>query len=235
MRNCIFAFKEFSVNQDKCSMKLGTDSVLLGAWVKNNKAKRILDIGTGTGVIALMLAQRTKAEIDAIDIEYAAHIQAKENFSASKWNKRLTSFHTSLQEFSPSKKYDLIISNPPYFPLPKSHQEQEGTQARFTHLLSFSDLAEHVVRLLNSKGSFCVIFPIHEGAIFANEAEKRKLFLTNFVWVKTANRKKSPKRILMEFGFSRKDDIEDSMIVIQSENKYTDEYKNLTKDYFLQF
>lgn len=216
-------------------MKLCTDSVLIGAWAKNDKAKKILDIGTGTGVIALMLAQRMKAEIDAIDIEYAAHIQAKENFSGSKWSSYLNSFHTSLQEFAPTKKYDLIISNPPYFPLPNTHKEKDGAQARFTHLLSFSDLAEHVVRLLSAKGNFYVILPIQEGAIFANEAEKRKLYLTNFVWVKTTNRKKFPKRIMMEFGFSKKDDVKDEMLVIQEENKYTEEYKSLTKDYFLQF
>jgi len=216
-------------------MKLGTDSVLLGVWAQKEKAKKILDIGTGTGIIALMLAQRTKAEIDAIDIEYSAHVQAKENFSDSKWNKRLNSHHCSLQEFSPNKKYDLIVSNPPYFPLPKSHTEKEGAQARFTHLLSFSDLAAHVVRLLSSRGSFCVIFPVHEGAMFTNEAEKKNLFLTNYVWVKTTNRKKFPKRILMEFEFEQKDISDDSMLVIQSENKFTEEYKNLTRDYFLQF
>lgn len=216
-------------------MKLGTDSVLIGAWAKNNNAKKILDIGTGTGVIALMMAQKTKAHIDAIDIEYAAHIQAKENFSASPWSKRLNSFHTSIQEFSSAKKYDLIISNPPYFHLPTSHKEKEGNQARFTHLLSFSDLAEHVVRLLSAKGNFYVIFPIHEGAMFANEAEKRGLYLTDMVWIKTTNRKKFPKRILMQFGFSKKDDIDDSLLIIQSENKYTEDYKELTKEYYLQF
>lgn len=231
----MFQFKEFSVNQDKCSMKLGTDSVLLGAWPRKDKVKRILDIGTGTGVIALMLAQRTKAEIDAIDIEYAAHVQARDNFAASKWNKRLNSHHCSLQEFSPNKKYDLIVSNPPYFLLPGSHKEKPGAQARYTHLLSFSDLAEHVVRLMADKGTFCSVFPIHEGAMFTNEAEKKGLYLTNFVWVKTASRKKFPKRILMEFGFSKKESVIDSMLVIQSDGKYTQEYKNLTKDYFLQF
>ena len=235
MRSSVFAFKEFSVNQDKCSMKLGTDSVLLGAWVKKEKAKRILDIGTGTGVIALMLAQHTKAEIDAVDIEYAAHVQAKENFAASKWSKRLNSFHSSLQEFSPNKKYDLIVSNPPYFPLPKSHKEQEGAQARFTHLLSFGDLAEHVVRLLSAKGTFAVIFPVHEGAMFTNEAEKRGLFLTNYVWVKTTDRKKFPKRILMEFEFSKRELVDDSLLIIQQGDKYTDEYRAMIRDYFLKF
>ena len=216
-------------------MKLGTDSVLIGAWVNKERSKKILDIGAGTGVIALMLAQKTKADIDAIDVEYAAHVQAKENFDVSKWSNRLTSYHCALQEFSPGNKYDLIVSNPPYFSLPKSHKEKAGVQARFTHLLSFSDLAEHVIRLLTSNGSFFVILPVHEGAMFTNEAEKRNLFLVNYAWVKTTNRKKFPKRILMEFGFDKKENINDTMLVIQSENKYTDEYKNLMKDYFLQF
>jgi tRNA1Val (adenine37-N6)-methyltransferase len=236
MRSSIFAFKEFFVNQDKCSMKLGTDSVLLGAWAKCSGAKKILDIGTGTGIIALMLAQRTRnAKIDAIDIEYAAHIQAKENFLESKWHKQLKSFHCSLQDFRPNKKYDLVISNPPYFPLPKSHEEKPGAQARYTHLLSYRDLAEHVVRLLSSKGKFYVIFPIHEGAVFTNEAEKRNLFLTNYAWVKTANRKKYPKRILMEFGFYENKEFDDALIIIQADNEFTDDYKKLTKDFFLQF
>jgi len=233
MRNPVFAFKEFSVLQDKCSMKLGTDSILLGAWTKAKDEKRILDVGTGSGVIALMLAQKTKAQIDAIDIEYAAHIQAKENFFNSKWKPRLTSIHSSIQEFSPTKKYDLIVSNPPYFPLPKSHISSNGNQARFTHLLSFSDLAKHVIRLLNTKGRFFVILPIHEGAMFTNEAEKRKLYLNNYVWVKTTNRKKFPKRILMEFSNSTSDIKDDSMIIIQADNKYTQAYKDLVKGYFL--
>ena len=233
MRNSHFSFKEFTVKQDKCSMKLGTDSVLIGAWANKEKPKRILDIGTGTGVIALMLAQRFTAEIDAIDICPEACSQTKENFSQSKWSSRLTLHHCALQDFAPKKKYDLIVSNPPYFPLPSSHKEKKGAQAWFTHLLPFAELAEGVVRLLSSKGSFCVILPIHEGAAFTNEAEKRKLFLTNFVWVKTTSRKKTPKRILMEFEFTQKQEITDSLFVIQSENKYTDEYKELVKDYFL--
>ena len=216
-------------------MKLCTDSVLIGAWANKENPKRILDIGTGTGVIALMLAQRTSAKIDAIDIHPNAYSQSQENFSNSKWKNRLISYHCPLQEYSPKKKYDLIVSNPPYFPLPSSHKEKQGVQDRYTHMLSFAELAECVVKLLSSKGKFCVIFPVHEGAVFANEAEKRHLFLTNYVWVKTTKRKKFPKRILMEFEFSKKEKIEDTVFVIQSENKYTEEYKNLIKDYFLKF
>lgn len=235
MVNPIFAFKEFSVKQDKCPMKISTDSVLLGAWVKPNKAKRILDIGTGTGVIALMLAQRSQAKIDALDISEDAYLQAKENFSESKWKANLRCYLSSLQDFSLKVKYDIIVSNPPYFFCPVTHQDKEGSQAKYTHKLSFCELVEGVVRLLSPKGKFYVILPIHEGACFTNEAEKKELFLTKFIWVKTTNRKKTPKRILMQFEFKRKAFSDDEVLVIQSDNDYTDEYKALTKDFYLRF
>src|ERR1051325_1482144 len=136
MRNQSFAFKEFTIRQDKCSMKISTDSVLIGAWAEAAKAKTILDIGTGTGVIALMLAQRSSAKIDAIDIDLNSVQQAKENFQQSKWKSRLKVHHTSLQDFYPLNIYDIIVSNPPYFPCPHSHKEKEGAQAGSTHNFS---------------------------------------------------------------------------------------------------
>lgn len=216
-------------------MKINTDSVLIGAWANPINSKSILDIGTGTGVIALMLAQRSSARIDAIDICKNSCAQARSNFAKAQWNKRLKVHHTSIQEFSPKKKYDLIVSNPPFFACPHTHKEKEGAQARFTHKLSFAELAENVTRLLSAKGKFYVIFPVHEGAYFTNEAEKRKLYLTNYVWVKTTSRKKFPKRILMQFEFSEETILDDKILVIQSENKYTEEYKKLTKEYYLHF
>ena len=235
MSKTIFAFKEFAVRQDKCPMKISTDSVLIGAWPKVEKAKTILDVGTGTGVIALMLAQRSNAEVDAIDIDDKAHLQAKENFAESKWKHRMKAHHSSLQDFSAKKKYDIIVSNPPFFPCPSTHKEKEGAHAKYTHKLSFTDLAGNVIRLLSSKGSFYVIFPIHEGAFFTNEAEKKNLFLTNYTWVKTTSRKKFPKRILMKFEFSKKNIEDDKLLVIQSDNNYTEEYKTLTSEYYLHF
>lgn len=216
-------------------MKISTDSVLIGAWADAKKAKAILDIGTGTGIIALMLAQRSSAKIDAIDICKDACSQAKENFSQSKWNKRLNVHHTSVQNFFPLKIYDVIVSNPPFFSCPLSHKEKDGAQARFTHKLSFTELADDVIRLLAPKGSFYVILPIKEGAHFTNEAEKRKLYLTQYTWVKTTSRKKFPKRILMQFEFFRQPIQEDNLLVIQSDNRYTDEYKELTKEYYMKF
>ena len=235
MANSVFEFKEFKVRQDKCLMKISTDSVLLGAWVNPGKAKTVLDIGTGTGIIALMLAQRSNAAIDSIDIDADACEQAKENFTNSKWSERLNIHHNSLQKFSSKKKYDIIVSNPPYFPCPNTHKEKLGAQAKYRHKMSFVDLADCVDRLLSPKGSFYVILPIHEGACFTNEAEKRNLFLTKYVWVKTTKNKKFPKRILMKFERSTQPVEEGDVLIIQGESHYTDQYKKLTKDYFLKF
>lgn len=235
MQNVSFKFKEFSISQDICPMKISTDSVLIGAWASVGSTASILDIGTGSGIIALMLAQRSNGIIDAIDMDEHACSQAKDNFSKSKWKNRVNIFQSSLQNFFPDKKYDVIVSNPPYFPLPNSHKEKERTHGKYTHALSFVELAEGVIRLLSAKGSFYVIFPVHEGAFFTNEAEKRKLFLTDYVWVKTTNRKKFPKRILMKFELDEKPINDNKLFVIQNDTGYTNEYKELTKDYYLKF
>src|ERR1043166_5945137 len=121
-----FRFRQFTVHQDKCAMKVGTDAVLLGAWVNPGSAKRILDIGTGTGLIALMLAQKSTAKIDAVDIDEEAFLQARENFRISPWFQRLGIYHQTFQEFAQenSDKYDLIVSNPPYFKETKIPMEE---------------------------------------------------------------------------------------------------------------
>ncbi len=235
MPKSAFAFKEFIVRQDKCPMKISTDSVLIGAWVDVSKAKRILDIGSGTGVIALMLAQRSSALIDAIDIDEKSFRQSHENFEQSKWKEKLKAHHSSVQDFFSKKKYDVIVSNPPFFPCPLSHKEKEGSHARYTHKLSFFELVENVVRLLAPKGSFYVILPVHEGAYFTNEAEKQNLFLTNYTWVKTSTGKKFPKRILMQFELFKKDIQDDKLLIIQDNNRYTEEYKQLTSNYYKNF
>lgn len=221
-------------------MKISTDSVLLGSWVHAGKTipksiKTILDVGAGSGVVALMLAQRSSARIDAIDISAKAYDQAQDNFLTSKWASRLNCYHSSLQNFSPGIQYDIIVSNPPYFHCPLTHKEKEGSQAKYTHQLSFCDLAEGVTRLLSPNGKFFVVLPIHEGSCFTNEAEKKKLYLSDFIWVKTATHKKIPKRVLMQFEFSRKEFSAENLLVIQNQGAYTDEYKQLTKDYYIGF
>ena len=149
-------------------MKVGTDAVLLGSWVDPKSAEHILDIGTGTGLIALMLAQKSPAEIDAVDIDENACRQAEENFNSSPWAGRVHIFHQSFQEFSTTTKlqYDLVVSNPPYFHHASKPPEEARLNARHNDQLSFIELAEGVKKILNSSGRFCLILPSKEGFEF---------------------------------------------------------------------
>src|ERR1051326_8525269 len=186
MPNQAFVFKKFIIRQDKCAMKVGTDAVLLGAWVDPSKAKKILDIGTGTGVIALMLAQKSNAIIDAIDVDENACAQAGENFSLSPWKERISILHNSVQQFAAAteNKYDLIVSNPPYFEHSTKASEQKRTVARHTDMLGYDEMLNSVLKLLDKKGKFCIILPLKEGEHFRDMAEKNKLFLSKLVRVR---------------------------------------------------
>lgn len=232
-----FVFKQFKVHQDKCAMKVGTDAVLLGAWVNTSSAKTILDIGTGTGIISLMLAQKSEAQIDAIDIDNNAYLQARENISASKWKDRIQIHHTSLQQYvvNSKHKYDLIVSNPPYFVDSSKALEESRTNARHTDQLPFSDLLEGVLKLLSLTGRFYVILPTKESQLFREMAEEQKLYVTRLTRVITRT-DRPEKRLLMTFEFVRKTIEEDSITIEQDErHSYTDQYKELTKDYYVGF
>jgi tRNA1Val (adenine37-N6)-methyltransferase len=237
MANQEFVFKQFKILQDKCAMKVGTDAVLLGSWVNTANANSILDIGTGTGIIALMLAQKSNAIIDAIDIDNNAIEQAKENVAACKWREHIHVHHISLQQFSleSDKKFDLIVSNPPYFIDSSKAFEESRTNARHTDQLPYNDLLKGVLNLLNPNGRFYVILPTKESEQFRDLAEENKLFLTKLTRVIT-RADKPEKRWLMRFEFVRKSFSEDSIIIEKDErHSYTDEYKELTKDYYLGF
>ena len=232
-----FVFKQFTILQDRCAMKVGTDAVLLGSWVITSDAKKILDIGTGTGIIALMLAQKSDAIIDAIDIDTNSFIQAEQNVSNSHWKERIHIHHISLQQFATSCKfkYDLIVSNPPYFVDSSKASEESRTNARHTDQLPFDDLLNGVLNLLNSTGKFYVILPTKESQVFREMAEKQNLFLTKLTRVITRT-DKPEKRLLMKFEFNQHE-VEEDSIIIEKEGRhcYTDEYTELTKDYYLGF
>ena len=206
MSSKAFKFKEFTINQDKCAMKIGTDGVLLGAWasIKNNPSS-ILDIGSGTGIIALQLAQRSTAEIiDALEVDANAYEQAVENFENSKWSDRLFCYYTSLQNFVDEidVKYDLLVSNPPFY---QDHFESKNTArntARFTSSLSFSELLISVSNLLNSDGLFSIIIPFKEEQNFIELASKVHLFPIRICRVK-GTPKTTVKRSLLEFSFHK--------------------------------
>lgn len=237
MSNQTFAFKQFRINQDKCAMKVGTDAVLLGSWVNASNSKTILDIGTGTGIIALMLAQKSGARIDAIDIDNNAFDQAQENINNCNWKDRITAHHVSLQQFAIDSpiKYDLIVSNPPYFVDSSKAIEESRTNARHTDQLAYHDLLDGVLKLLNPNGKFYIILPTKEGESFWELAEENKLYLTKLTRVITRT-DKPEKRLLMRFEFIRRTFSENSITIEKDErHSYTDEYKELTKDYYLAF
>ena len=242
-----FHFKEFSINQDRCAMKIGTDGVLLGAWVSlDPNVEKILDLGAGTGIIALQLAQRNAfADIDAIEIDDAAFEQCTDNFENSPWADRLFCYHASAQEFAAEvdETYNLIVSNPPFYELSlrKSGSLPEGEKkmsnsrkiARFNDALPFEHLIGCVHKLLSEKGVFALILPRKEEESFISLASEAGLFPKRICRVK-GNSTSEEKRSLIEFSF-QSTDIELTELTIETErHKYTDDYRNLVKDFYLK-
>lgn len=235
-----FKFKQFDIYQDKTTMKVGTDGVLLGAWVTVNTTTRILDIGTGTGLIALMLAQRNEtAQITAVELEEAAFLQAKENFELSKWRNRLVVFRNSIQTFSSDydnsiNQFDLIVSNPPFFNNSTKSKNKLKNQARHTETLPFSALIEAVKQLLLPNGKFCLILPFEEGNVFIALAKAEGLFCTQKVNVKGRDFK-PVERLLLQFERIEKPISETNLTIQNSPTRhdYTAEYVELTKGFYL--
>lgn len=233
-----FIFKQFTVLQHKSAHKVGTDAVLIGAWATAEKARSILDIGTGTGIIALMMAQRSAGQIDAIDIEKSSYEQALENVAKSPWPDRIKVHQASLQDFIKTTpvKYDVIISNPPYFVDSYKAPDEERSHARHNDTLPFVDLVEGVKKLLQPGGKFYIILPTKEALDFKGLAEKKGLFLVKRLRVKTKLVNDTEKRHLMKFSF-QPSALTDQTLSIEKEghHDYTDEYKLLTGDFYLHF
>jgi tRNA1Val (adenine37-N6)-methyltransferase len=233
----IFHFKQFQIEQDRCAMKIGTDSVLLGSWTPLiNNPYNILDIGTGTGVLALILAQRSTAEqIDAIEIDDEAFEQATDNFEASPWNDRLFCFHAGLDEFmdEPEDEYDLIISNPPFY---TENYKPENTQrdlARFEDALPFEDLVEAADLLLSENGIFSIIIPFKEEERFLALAKDFELYPLKITRVK-GTPKTETKRSLLAFTRILQTALIDELIIETARHQFTPEYIELTKEFYLK-
>jgi tRNA1Val (adenine37-N6)-methyltransferase len=234
-----FRFKKFEVFQDKCAMKIGTDGVLLGAWAKIAQASNILDIGTGTGVLALMAAQRNPTtSIHAVEIETEAAQQAQENFNNSPWRDRLHVFHSSIQAFQPKECYDVIISNPPYFEINKSTAiaTKDRALARTTHALSFEALITAVQRLLSPLGHFSLILPLKEGEHFLHLAQNKGLYLNKIIKV-IPRTSKAPNRLLLEFSKQSPTMTQNGTLTLRNAGNtyhdYTPEFIALHQDFLL--
>lgn len=232
-----FKFKQFSIHQDRSAMKIGTDGVLLGAWTRlDNSPNSILDIGTGTGLIALMLAQRSEAEtIDAIEIEEDAHEQCVENFEASLWGDRLFCYHAGLDEFVDEieEQYDLIVSNPPFYSEEVSSGDISRDIARQNQSLPFDELIESVSKLLSPTGDFTIIIPYKEEQSVIALAKEVQL-LPNHITRVRGNATSEIKRTLLYFSFENKPANEDELIIETERHRYTDAYIELTKPFYLK-
>jgi tRNA1Val (adenine37-N6)-methyltransferase len=230
-----FHFRKFSVEDDQSSMRIGTDAVLLGAWIDPENRTEILDIGTGCGVIALMMAQKSNATITAIDIDEDSARQASANFRNSPWNGRLNAIHGSFQEFFrlPGRSFGLIMTNPPYFRNSLRSPLKSRNFARHDDQLNTDDLLTGVSRMLCTDGKFCLILPAVDATSFQSVAKEHDLFLVRQLQVKSKPGTK-PKRIAMEFSFSPPGPVITEEIILRREdNSFTDAYRELTKDFYL--
>ena len=236
MKNTLFRFKQFQIDQLKSAMKIGTDGVLLGAWTSvNRKPKIILDIGSGTGLIALMLAQRTiNSIIKAIEIEEGAAVEAAANFQSSPWSDRLELIHADVLSYTQksNETFDLIVSNPPFFTTPFKVSEDSRSTARDNNHLRYEDLFSCVDQLLNPTGSFSMVCPFEYRKKLVDLGLEHELHLVHEQHVKGTSTS-SFKRILMRFEKTKSTLLTEELILEESRNQRTPEHQQLVQDFYL--
>ncbi|MCF8254992.1 MAG: methyltransferase [Bacteroidia bacterium] len=238
MSSAYFDFKKFRVYHDQCAMKVGTDSVVLGTIIPLlGLEKNILDIGTGSGVLSLILAQRSEAIIHSIEIDDSASKQAKLNFQNSPWPNRLNLENISVQEYAKTTThlFDLIVCNPPYFNDKANFkiEDLQRAKARYDAELPFSDLASCAFKLLNTDAMFWLILPVNESIQFELEASKIQLFLVSKIWVKPKPNK-AVKRVILGFSKSPKVVKESEFILQDDFGNPSKEYIEISKDFYLR-
>jgi tRNA1Val (adenine37-N6)-methyltransferase len=236
MANNYFNFKQFTIYHDKCAFKVGTDGVLLGAYANISSAEKILDIGTGTGLIALMLAQRSNAMITAIEPDSESFVQACSNIEGCKWNDRIKAENVLLQNFFPgNQKFDLIVTNPPYFTNSLKNPDPGKAAARHNFQLGNEDLLQGVSRLLSEDGKFQIILPYPEANVFIAEAQAYGFYCNDILKIKPIPSGEI-RRMIMTFT-RRRQKLTEKFLTIEhgKRHEFTEEYINLTKEFYLKF
>ena len=238
MSNNYFQFKQFLIQQDACAMKVTTDACLFGAWAaekmqnETNKINKVLDIGTGTGLLSLLLAQKkTTSIIDAVEIDESAAIQAQQNFQATTWGKRLQVFTTSIQRFLHSSLYDFIITNPPFFNNDLPSENDKRNLALHSKALTLEELIQAIKINLSPNGKFAILLPYHRTESFIQLAAENSFYVEEKVMVKQTD-KHDYFRSMLLFG-KEIVSIKLQEIIIKQNDTYSNEFKNLLSDYYL--
>jgi tRNA1Val (adenine37-N6)-methyltransferase len=238
MKNSQFNFKQFSIRQDKCSMKVGTDGVLLGAMISAEKSpKKILDIGTGTGLLALMMAQKfSSAKITAIDVDANACLQAKENSINSPWADRIEVFHSALQNYSSTQQFDCILSNPPFYQNAKKSSDAMRAQSRNEEFLPAESIFKFAQKSLSFDGGLWLIYPIESLPKLNQYAVEYGLSLRVLHYIRP-NILKACHRVIVCYGRNPAPIVKTKITCIEilKRHDYTDEYKQLCNDFYLHF
>ncbi len=234
MSNSFFKFKQFTINQGSCGMKITTDSILLGSWCNLENAENILDIGTGSGILALMASQKCSANINAIEPETEAFIQAIQNFQNSPFSNRIKAFNQTLQEFTPLNKnlFSHIICNPPYFSKSLQSSAHATNMARHNHVLPFNTLSDCAAQLLQNEGKLLLILPVNEFKEFNIEALKNSLYCCRKTSVKSFQHSIENRYLLM---YTKTPDycIEDTIIIYNNNKTYSLTFSKLTEAFYL--
>ncbi|MBP8960083.1 MAG: methyltransferase [Bacteroidales bacterium] len=237
MPNNSFRFKQFNINQQNAAFKVGTDGVLLGALAGLPAAGRILDVGTGTGLIALMAAQRTECDIVALEPDHDSFIQARENISQSKWADRITILECTFTEYysGTKEKFVSILSNPPYFRNSLKNREKAKSVARHADSLTREELLTGSSMLLTDNGSLHIILPYTEGSDFISKATEKMLYCNKIIRIKTTP-SGNAKRVILQFEKAKRP-LNDSAFTIHSGegSVFSNEYIEATKEFYLKF
>jgi tRNA1Val (adenine37-N6)-methyltransferase len=236
--NTHFSFKKFTIHQDQTAMKVTTDACILGAYTDVRDAKRILDIGTGTGLLTSMLAQRSEAQIEGVEIEEVSYNQAVENIENSIFKDRIKIHHASIQAYIPplgdKGGFDLIVSNPPFFQNHLKAESQNRNNALHTDTLSFEDLLNSVIRLLSFTGTFVVLLPAYESTALEQMANDLGLFANKKLYIHHREGSKVL-RIITTFGFIKTETQTEQLFIKNSDESYTADFQRLLGDYYLIF
>jgi len=235
MANNYFSFKQFTIYQDKSAFKVGTDGVLLGAYADLNGVTNILDIGSGTGLLSIMLAQRCEAMITAIEPDHDSFIQSCENVNLVEWQKRIKIVNSDLQNFnSDNEKFDLIVTNPPYFCDSLKSPDPRKSAARHNDSLTTVEIVTGVKRLLKDDGRLQLILPYVEGNVFIADASRYGFYCNNILKIRPLPESEI-RRLILTFTRTKKIPVEKFLTIEHGRHQFTDDYINLTKDFYLKF